>query len=526
MKLEFEQKIIPDSLYEELCFDDFLSLFDIDIPILPRKILRPMGREEGEGHFEMLQGLQKQVDAKKLRPEKVIAQSQKLPLLDFLFPYYENKSLEQFHLYSLGKFVSENLRLQEIEMESFATLELNTCCLKIRETLEAYTQKGFSGLRYTPEEKRLREKIKKLEKEVGTKVSQYEREIYEQTGLKMIYPYPKEVSRDSDTLPKILRCEMLSVQRKKDINLVNYRLTPSIRETISKKDEITKDFSQRMKKKLQKVNKELYPYYVDFKRCYEERKNATFYYVLLLVKQRHSLCLPLFQTSCGCKFINAVLPSLQARKKEKYTPLNLDLGHGANVLFGANMTGKTTVLKTLYFQLTAIRMGLPACAESIVLHFPEQVEFHLKSAGSIRGNLSSFGEEIGFFTKTLSPAAYILVDELFQSTDPIGGAELSKIILWEFSAKDLVFFCTSHYPDVLYLQKIQLFRMKDVDFEEERGSVPTLKHLIDRMPYKLEKIQPENIGDALQESRKPLHIALHFPLPESIKERIREKLKG
>jgi len=64
MKLEFEQKIVPDSLYEELCFDDFLSWFDIDIPILPRKILRPMGREKGEEHFKMLQDLQRQVDEK------------------------------------------------------------------------------------------------------------------------------------------------------------------------------------------------------------------------------------------------------------------------------------------------------------------------------------------------------------------------------------------------------------------------------------------------------------------------------
>lgn len=526
MKLEFEQKIVPDSLYEELCFDDFLSWFDIDIPILPRKILRPMGREKGEEHFKMLQDLQRQVDEKKLRPEKVISQSQKLPFLDFVLPFYESSSLEQYHLYSLGKFVSENLLLEEIEMKTLPESELSACCLKIREILKTYTQKGFSGLRFTTEENRLREEIKKSEKEVDLKVSKYEGEIYEKTGLKMIYPYPKEVSRDSDNLPKILDCEMLSVKPKKDINLVDYRLTPAVKNALAKKNLLTKDFNQLMKKKLRKINRELYPHYMEFRRCYEERKNKTFYYALLLVKQQQSLCLPLFQTSCGCKFRNAVLPSLQAQKKEKYTPLNLDLDHGANVLFGANMTGKTTVLKTLYFQLTAIRMGLPACAESILLHFPEQVEFHLKSAGSIRGNLSSFGEEIGFFTKKISPAAYILVDELFQSTDPIGGAELSKIILWEFSAKDLVFFCTSHYPEVLYLQKIQLFRMKDVDFEEERGGVPTLKNLIDRMPYKLEKILPENIGDALQESRKPLHIALHFPLPESVKERIREKLKG
>jgi len=526
MKLEFEQKIVPDSLYEELCFDDFLSWFDIDIPILPRKILRPMGREKGEEHFKMLQDLQRQVDEKKLRPERIISQSQKLPFLDFVLPFYENGSLEQYHLYSLGKFVSENLLLEEIEMKSLPVSELSTCCLKIREILETYTQKGFSGLCFTTEEKELREEIKKSEKEVDSKVSKYEREIYEQTGLKMIYPYPKEISTDSGNLPNIWNCEMLSVKPKKDINLVDYRLTLPVKSALSKKNSLTKGFNQLMKKKLRTINRELYPYYMEFKRCYEERKDKTFYYALLLVKQHQSLCLPTFQVPLGCTLKNAALPSLQAQKKEKYIPLNLDLDHGANVLFGANMTGKTTVLKTLYFQLTAIRMGLPLCAESIVLHFPEQVELHLKSAGNIKWNLSSFGQEIEFFTKNMSPSAYILVDELFQSTDPIGGAELSRIILQEFSTRDVVFFCTSHYPEVLNLKRIQLFRMKDVDFEEENGGAANLTYLLDSMPYKLEKILPENIGDALQESKKPLYIALHFPLPESIKERIRERLKG
>jgi len=125
---------------------------------------------------------------------------------------------------------------------------VSTCCLKIREILETYTQKGFSGLRFTTEEKELREEIKKSEKEVDSKVSKYEREIYEQTGLKMIYPYPKEVSKDSDNLPNILNCEMLSVKPKKDINLVDYRLTPPVKSALSKKNSLTKGFNQLMKK--------------------------------------------------------------------------------------------------------------------------------------------------------------------------------------------------------------------------------------------------------------------------------------
>jgi len=526
MKLEFEQGVVADGLYEELGFDSFMSLFDVEIPLLPRWILRPLSTEKGKEHFRILQELQKKIDQQKLKLERIIDQSKKLPLLDFLLPLFENQSLQQFHLYSLGKFVSENLVLEDIEIECSVETEQRKCCQTIKEILETHTQKGFSALRYTSEEKGLREKIQKLEKELTTKLTQYEHDIYKQTGLKMIYPYPKEVSQDAENLPQILKCNLLSVTCKQDINLVTYRLSPSVENIISKKDILAQKLNHLLRKKIRTINKELYPHFRDFKRCYQKRKTQTFYYVLLLVKQRQSLCLPTFHTSVGCKLNNAVLPSLQKQKKEKYTPLNLDLGSGANVLFGANMTGKTTVLKTLYFQLTAIRMGLPVCAEYVRLHFPEQIELHLKSAGNTSWNLSGFGQEIEFFTRKISPSAYILADELFQSTDPIGGTVLSRIILQEFCHKDIVFFCTSHYPEVLHIQDIALYRMNDVDFDEEIGHTLSLDDLLEKMPYKLERILPKDIGNALKESRKPLYIALHFPLSESIKERIREQLKG
>jgi len=526
MKLEFEQKIVPDGLSEELDFYGFLSLFDMDIPLLPRKILRPLTAEKGKGHFRRLQDLQKQIEQKKLDLEKIIVQSQKLPLLDFVLPFLENQSLEQFHLYSLGKFVSENQILQELEMECPIAPESSECCLKIKAILETHTQKQFSGLRYTPEEQKLREKIEKLGQDLRTKLSQYEQKIYQQTGLKMIYPYPKEISQEAENFSKIQNCKLISVTCKQDINLINYRLSPYIKNIMMEKDTLSKKFTHLMEKTLKKINKELHPFFKAFRNYYGERKNQTFYYVLLLVKHRQSLCFPKFQTSPGCTLKNAILPSLGKQKKEKYIPLSVDLDRGANVLFGANMTGKTTVLKTIYFHLTAIRMGLPVPAECIQLHFPEQVELHLKSAGNIRRNLSSFGEEIEFFTKEIAPSAYILVDELFQSTDPVGGTELSKIFLLDFSHKNLVFFCTSHYPEVLHLQDISLFRMKDVDFDEEMEYNFIFNNLLEKIPYQIQRIFPENIGNALKESRKPLFIALHFPLPESIKEKIREQLKG
>lgn len=524
MKLEFEQNIIHADLIEELDFKEFLSLFDLDIPLLPHKILRPMNQEKGDSHFRELSDFQTLIEQGKLDIERLVLQSRNLPLLDFMVPFFKEKSLEQYHLYSLGRFVYENRLLAELENSSPLASELNESCVNIQKVLEKYLKKGFSCLRHMPGEQDLSEQIKNLEQRLRTELSQYENEISVQTSLRMIYPYQREISPESENLSRILNCPLLSVTDEQNILRIDYRLPSYIEKTVAEKNTLSEKFDRLMQDKLEIINRELHPFSDKFITCYEERKRRVYYYALLWVKNHNSLCFPVFQTDFGCKLRNAELPSLK-REVREYIPLNLELDQGSNVLFGANMTGKTSVLKTLYFHLTAIRMGLPVPAESVCLHFPEQVELHLRTSGDIRKKLSGFGQEMQFFTRDISSHAYILTDELFQSTDPVSGAELSEIFLSEFSDKELVFFCTSHYPGVLRLGNISLFRMKEADFEKHAESDFKLEDLLSKIPYKMERISRDKIDDALKQNRKALYIALNFPLPESVKGKIQDQIK-
>ncbi len=540
MKLEFEQNTVNSDLFEELDFKGFLSLFDLEIPLLPRKILRPFNREQGESHFRKLSDFQVMIKQGKLDIEKLISQSSNLPLLDFVIPFFKDRNLEQFHLYTLGRFVSENQVMADLENNCTLDRELNESCVNIQAVLEKYLKKGFSGLLYTSGEQELSDQIGNLEQKLRKELSKYENEICSQTGLKMIYPYQKEILPESENLSKILNCVLLSVTDKQNFYLIDYYLPDSVEKIIAEKNALSEEFGRIMQNKLEKINIELHPLFGKFSKCYEERKKQVYYYALLWVKNKYPFCFPEFQANIGCKLSKARLPCLEDKVMEdkvmenqvkknqvkKYIPLDAELNQGSNVLFGANMTGKTTVLKTLYFHLTAIQMGLPVPADSVQLHFPEQVELHLKTSGDIRKNLSSFGEEIHFFTREISPSAYILADELFQSTDPVSGTELSEIFLSEFSGKDVMFFCTSHYPDVLRLENISLFRMKDADFDQKQESDFRFEDLLNRIPYELEIISRDKIDDALKQSRKALYIALNFPLPESVKGKIRDQLSA
>jgi len=522
MKLEFEQNIAPADIFDELDFNGFLSSFDLGIPLLPRKILRPMTKEEGTSHFRRLYDLQAKVDHGELEIKKLIEQTRRLPLLDPLMMFFKDQGLEQYHLYDLGRFVFENDALAGMETNYPLAPEISECCAGIRAILEEYTENGFSGLIYTKEEQEISSQVEELGQTIQTGLYEYENEIYALTGIKMIYPYPREISAQSENISKMLNCKLLSVERRENTCRVDFCLQPKLERIIDEKDMLSEKFAVMMQEKLETINRKLQPLFKDFAAYYEERKVRVFYYALLWFKVLYSLTFPVFRDDFGCRLKNARLPCLEKQVK-KYIPLNIVLNRGSNVLFGANMTGKTTVLKTLYFHLTAIRMGLPVPAGSAVLHFPEQVELHLKTSGNVRTNLSSFGDEILFFSKNISSYAYVLADELFQSTDPVSGTELSEIFLAEFSDKDMVFFCTSHYPDVLKFDTISLFRMKDPDFE---GQDIQVEDLLNMMPYTLERISHDKINDALGQTRKALCMALNFRLPESIKTKILSALKS
>lgn len=527
MKLEFERDAVPSRLLEELDFSGFLNLFDLDIPLLPHVILHPMKEDEGKRHFKRLCELEARIDKANADLREIVAQSGKPPSLDLLLPFFRSGGLEQFHLYDLGRFVLEDRKLKQLENGFHFNPEANVC-ETIQGVLERFLKKGFSGFRYSPDEEKLRVGIESAEEELKSKLSEYEKDIYEQTGLKMIYPYPREIPPDSELLPRLKKCPLVSVTPGPDRYTVGYKPAGRIEKTVRKKDDLSEKLGLRMEGKLKQLGRELQPYFEQFETYYRQRKKRTYDYALVWVKKSHSLCFPEFRAETGCELKKAVLPCLRESRGEEYIPLTVSLERGANVLFGANMTGKTTVLKTVYFHLTAVRMGLPIPAESAVLRFPELVEIHLKSSGNIRSNLSGFGEELRFFSnplfskKRLEDSAYILSDELFQSTDPLSGAELSEIFLKEFSYRELVFLCTSHYRETLFVPSVSLFKMKNAKFPDD--DTVDLAKLMENIPYDLERIEPDEIEEALGQGGNPLRIALHFPLPDSVREKIRSRL--
>lgn len=523
MKLELEQDSMSQELYRELGFAQFLDLFDRRLPVLPTRTLRPMSASEGETHFQILIDLEKRLDPAAV--ERLLDLGRELPGLENLLPHYQTGWLEQYHLFVVGRFLLADLEVHRLEADLSLPLERSDDLTDLLHILEKRTENNFSRLRLSDSEKQQQEAITQAEKDLAEALNEYEGRILKATGLRMIYPWPKEIALAEDMLNRIRGCDLVTVHQRGDIWRVDFRPDAGLLRLVAQRDNQAAAFEALMQHSLTALNQEIAGLYPAFASYFRSRQQRIWQYLLIAVKIEQGFCFPRLTSELCCHLQQAWLPVLKARKGRRCIPLDLSLAAGANVLYGANMSGKTTVLKTAYFLFTLIRFGLPAPARAIEMHFPEHISLMLKSSGNIRTDTSTFSEEIDFFSRIQPSKAFVLVDELFSSTDPLNGALLSDIFLSEFNKLDLIFFCTSHYPEVLEIPGISLFRMLDIDPQSLHAGIRDILTLQDTMPYRLEAILDPEQRARIRQSHTPLELALLYELPAGVKERIRQHLR-
>ena len=510
-----------NALHDELDYDLYLSLFRKNQPLLCSMILRPMAEDAAVNHYAQLAEMED-----KFHPaerEKNLDQSAALPAIDHLFNLFKKEQLEQYHLFELGNFLYNNKDLCELERSFPLDIKGGESLDKMLHILEQYTEKSFSNLRETEQTKQTRIALAENEKSLEKAVKRYERQILEHTGLKMIYPWPRELALSGEQVEKSGSWEMLTLKQNNDVWLIDYKVNPELRKLQKRKNALNEQYGSLMQEQLDQLNSKLSSFRFCLQTYYKKRVKRTWHYVLLAVKEKKGFCLPEFTSKRGCFLEKAYLYSLKTRKNEKCIPLDLNLKRGSTILYGPNMSGKTTVLKTVYFLLTLVQLGLPLPARKMRLHYPEQVALSLKSPGDIRTNSSTYSEELSFFAEPMKDGAYILSDELFLSTDPANGVILSQIVLQFMAAADRVFFCTTHYPEILDTKNTVLYRMEDADPDLLKKDGYNLQSLHNLMPY-LITVVTDSDREKIRTNVAPLTTALLFDLDEEVKTAIRKHI--
>jgi len=520
MKVEILNKY-KNNLHEELDYELFLSLFEQNQPLLSSVVLRPMDEKEAVVHYAQLEKLEKKFPLEKR--DILLKCSANLPALNHLLNLIEKKQLEQFHLFELGNFLHNDTVLCSLEENFPLDAKARKTLDRFFQILELYTEKSFSTIRENEAIKEIKTALLQSEKNLKEEIVGYEQQIFENSGIKMTYPWPKEVVLSDEQATIIDNGGLLRLKKLHDIWLIDYRKSPRLLLLQNRKDKLHEQYETLMQEQMIKINGELAPFGSCFKKYFQKRVKRTYHYLLLAVKNEHNFCLPDFTTDRGCHLEKGYLFALKTKKQIKCIPLDLTLGRGPTVLYGSNMSGKTTLLKTLYFLLTLVQFGMPVPARKFTLHYPKQIALLLKSPGDVRKNTSSYGEELAFFAQPMVKGAYILADELFLSTDPTSGVILSDLLIRSMANADKLFFCTTHYSEILDIEDITLFKMEDPDPLLLQKSGGDLQSLHEFMPYRLIPITDSD-HEKIRSNRTPLKTALLFDLPADMKEGIKKYL--
>lgn len=171
-----------------------------------------------------------------------------------------------------------------------------------------------------------------------------------------------------------------------------------------------------------------------------------------------------------------------------YTENSIVMNEGTTIITGANMSGKSSVIKTIALNVLLSHFGFFVFAKKAVIPIVSGIEYiGVENLGSMHG-LSSFGFEITKLNEIIAKIKctkyLICVDEFARSTNPSEGQKFVKAFV-EFSNNFNSFTILSTHYDGVYVEDINHYQIVGLKEDEKVSSINDINRLMD---YSLKKV--------------------------------------
>ncbi len=179
-------------------------------------------------------------------------------------------------------------------------------------------------------------------------------------------------------------------------------------------------------------------------------------------------------------------PRLRQRNAEvglRYQPVDISLANGVCLVTGANMAGKTVLLKTVGTAQQMIQCGFFAPAEKAQVMLFDDVVSSIGDEQNEMNGLSSYASEIIKISNIVSRSRecrlLILIDEPARTTNPVEGKALVQAIVQMLQNAPSVSLITTHYGQL----GTNCRRLRVRGFVEDMSDLPlnpqNINHFID-----------------------------------------------
>lgn len=140
------------------------------------------------------------------------------------------------------------------------------------------------------------------------------------------------------------------------------------------------------------------------------------------------------------------------RRRGEYQLISIGFASGVTVITGANMGGKSVLLKTIALIQALTQFGFPVCAAKAEVLPVAGIGISVGDGESMNEGLSSFGAEILRINAILRDARtrrmLVLVDEPARTTNPEEGRAITRALAGILNDTDSLCLITTHYSGI------------------------------------------------------------------------------
>lgn len=210
----------------------------------------------------------------------------------------------------------------------------------------------------------------------------------------------------------------------------------------------------------------------------------------------------------------------QLKKENKFfQAIDIEVINGATLIVGANMAGKSLLLKTVALVQYLAQFGFFVPCKSAKINPVEVIYISLGDGQNEMKGLSSFGAEMQQLNEIITAIEneqkiLVLLDELARTTNPTEGKALVSGMVDLLQSHHILSLITTHYCGI----KVDCNRLRVKGFREDKvkGKLDT-KNINDYMDYSLQKdhsnevpYEAIRIAEMLGVSSKLLGLAKHY----------------
>jgi len=198
------------------------------------------------------------------------------------------------------------------------------------------------------------------------------------------------------------------------------------------------------------------------------------------------LCLPTISTDGTSKYVAMFHPQVKealSRCGKAFQPVDIGFADYPTLITGANMGGKTVVLKTLTLCQYLFQFGFGVPASYATIAIKDDVYFCIGDEQSIERGLSSFAAEMKNIDAVIKASRknrriLALIDEPARTTNPSEGTALVQALLRVLANKHMSLVMTTHYdiePGSAHCLRVKGFDNGSMNYslvEVDGGDVP------------------------------------------------------